>query len=107
MSPRVAAGVLTVLTTSDFALNSPNNPATSGVLLLGPILVGILLITIDPRPLIVGVTTWVLTASLMVPASISFSDHREWKYAVTPLIIIAIGIGLSRFSVRRVARSAG
>ena len=105
MSPVTMTAVLGAVVATAVVLDSPHSALTATALFFSPALVGLFLMTVDPRPLVVAATTWAFQASVMTP--ILLSHPGDWKFIAVPTALAVVGIGLSRFSVRRVAGSSG
>ncbi len=103
-SPTVGLALLVVSVTVSVALNSPDAGLVFTAAHLGPLIVGVLLTTIDPRPLIAGTVLILLTLSQIILHFLFVPGATTSELAIPTMIALAIlGVAgtLSRFSTRR------
>lgn len=103
-SPTAGLALLAVAVTVSVALNSPGAALVVTVAHLSPLALGVLLTTIDPRPLIAATALTLITLSQIIPhflLSRGAGTIEQTAPTMIALTILAAAVALSRFSTRR------
>lgn len=99
LSPTTAAILLAGAVAASYLLDSPHPEAVSAVVYLGLPLVGLVLVAVDPRPLIVATALWLRSAGGLVLGTLQIGDPLLVPGAM--MVGVAVAALLSLWGTRR------